>query len=134
MSKTHDWHVIMDGLSGRRLAVYDDIQHGRKIAHEAPLIQNAMGWLAYHRFIHKDGDQLVARSISAAREIWLREGPAADAGQITNELPERGGSAAPINGVEGRGGEAAPLPAQTAEEPSGPRVTHKPKPLQTELF
>jgi len=143
MSPGSDWHEVMDGLTGRRLAVYDDLQHGKAVAEQAPVIENALGWLAYHRFIYRNAEgKLVTRSIKDARAQWEAQGANRDALKPQGEtpraaaqnLPERGGYTGPATiGVLGAvpGDKASPRPAT---EPEQPPVPHLPRPVQATLF
>lgn len=136
MSPQQDWHEIVDGLRGRRLAVYDDLLNGKPVNVDAPEIQNALGWLGFNRFVYRDGDRLVTRPVLRARDLYITDGPARDSAGLCNQLPERDGPAAPINWVEGRSDKAAPCPAPATAPAT---VTEKPKPRavhthQTSLF
>ena len=134
------WTEIQQGLRGTRLAIYDDLLHGRTVDVHAPAVQNVLGWLVFNRLVWQDEGQLKARLPARAREIYLRDGPARDAGQQINppalekshgatSLPERGATpAAASPGLEGDApGDNGPAhPAPTAR----PRVHN----YQAELF
>ena len=125
------WTDIIAGLRGPRLALYDDVLHGRAINAQAPAVQNLLGWLAYHRLVWRDEGQLKARLPAQAREVFQRAGPARDAGRQIN-LPERGHTAgSETKGlVEGTPGDTVPAhPAQPAT-PQRPQVHD----YQAELF
>jgi len=78
MSKTAEWMEILAGLRARRLAVLDDLARGVEINTADTKVQEALGWLVYHRFVWHDGRAYVARETAAARELWLKHGPAKD--------------------------------------------------------
>jgi len=137
------WAEIISGLRGPRLALYDDVLHGRTVNLQAPLMQNLLGWLAYHRLVWQDEGRLKARLINRAREMFEREGPARDAGQMINppplqksdgetSLPERGHTAGIFTQgtVEGTPGDT--VPAHPAPPPGPPRP--KVHDYQAELF
>lgn len=106
MSKTAEWLTIMAGLRGRRLAVFDDLQRGVPLDAHDTRVQEALGWLVFHRFAWHDGRTYVARSTAEARELWQKQGTAnTEAGAVLRHLQE---SATPA---------AAPTP-----EPERPAV------------
>lgn len=80
------WADVMAGLTGRRLAIYDDLLRGKTPGQEE---RGALDWLAVHRWIWRDGAGIWrARLVSQARELWEAHGAAA-AEAITNRPGER---------------------------------------------
>lgn len=92
--KSTDWTEIMRQLTGRRLAVYDDVLQGRRLALGDLRVQDALGWLVFHRFVWmEEVDEPRARPTLAARDMFLRDGPAKDsAAKLLTTLPGRAGA------------------------------------------
>lgn len=88
--KPSDWNEVLRQLTGKRLAVYDDALRGRRIASQ-PSVQDTVGWLVFHRFVWiADNGVLEARSPIAARDLFLRDGPAKQAASaLLTSLPGR---------------------------------------------
>lgn len=80
------WKEVMSGLIGRRLAVFDDVGHGRAIDMADSRIHEALGWLLYHRLIWLDGKTPIARTIAEAKELWQREGGNRDAAASVTQM------------------------------------------------
>jgi hypothetical protein len=77
------WNEIMRELAGRRLAVLDAVLRDECVDTADPKVQNALGWLAFHRFVYRTSDgKLRGRRGAEAQQVFQTEGAAADAGRI----------------------------------------------------
>jgi hypothetical protein len=129
VSKTTEWQDILGALRGRRLAVLDELCSGLVPDQRDLKVQEALGWLVYHRFVQVDEASLVPRSVLEAQRIWRADGPARElAGRMFQHV------APPVS--EPPGAEVAPRPAPAAREAGLPAAAavHQRRPSQPELF
>lgn len=75
------WAKIMEEFRGRRLAVHDDLLRGRTVAYGDVNVQNALGWLIYHRLVTLDNGSRRACDVPEAKRNWQEHGPATEAAQ-----------------------------------------------------
>lgn len=73
------WIKVMEEFRGRRLAVHDDLARCGKVDLSAVNVQNALGWLIYHRFVTADHGTLRACDVAEAKRAWQELGPATNA-------------------------------------------------------
>lgn len=100
----------MHEFRGRRLAVYDDLARGGAVEWRDPNVQNALGWLAYHHLVWRNGEgRLQARAGDEAQALWQR-GAAKDAEQLVTACLATPAECAPVE------------PVRTAPEMERPRV------------
>lgn len=90
-AKQLDWPAIRAQLTGARLAVYDDLSQVASLRCTpdwSVANTEALNWLHRHRLAYPEGfsDMWRSRSISAAIELWEKEGPANE--NRTAEEPE----------------------------------------------
>lgn len=77
-----DWHLVMAGLRGFRLALYDEMLCNGSADLRTPEQIEAGRWLHYHRFIWPDNELETIwrpRPTAKAKELWEHEGPSASA-------------------------------------------------------
>lgn len=79
------WAAVMAGLTGVRLAIYDELLAGGSIGAgalaamaKAPrgTLEDALAWLAVHHFVRAEGGTWRGVALKIATESFLQSGPA----------------------------------------------------------
>jgi len=123
---TVPWQSVLGGLTGLKLAVYDDLLlHGEispwtlsqlPAPRRVETLEAVLIWLQTHRFVRGSGQSWHANPIRQAQEAWEQYGPA----ESTPAVP----APKPVAAVQ------AP-PRSTPEEPAPTRAVHA---HQSEIF
>lgn len=125
MSKTSEWLEIMAGFRGLRMAVHADIDDGVQPVTNALRLQEALGWLVYHRLVwhdHSTGSGQAAcyraRSPREAQALWASEGAAkAEAAEVARQRPAESAELRAESQATGEPAAAAVRPRVHAHQP-----------------